>query len=426
MLRRVPLCLLALGLSFGFSSPSRAQLLRGPEVVLNAVRAGRQAAPDVAVAADGRFVAVWVTGGSRGAPANVMARLFTAEGVPRGAADLRISASEAGFQGHPRVAMAADGRFVVVWSARIGAQGLSRVYGRLFRADGQPAGQRFRLGTGVREQFEPDVARTPDGKFVAVWTEYDGGVDPETGDPTTNVLARRFAADGKPAAKEWTAAGGRLYQYSPAVAMNAAGAFAIAFEQFAAPAGTSAWDNDVFGLVYGADAKLRTAFSLPAAVDKTQTQASVALAADGSCLLAWADSQGDLVPEDFWSSPSGILAQRFDSKGVRIGPLVHVNTSTLDVQSQPALALAPDGGFLVAWTSAGWQDGDRQGVFTQRFAAGGAKIGGETPLATWTAGNQNAPAAASSPQGRAVVAWQSMGSDGDDLGVAGRRVSLKP
>jgi hypothetical protein len=394
--------------------------------VLNAARAGRQAAPDVAMAADGRFVAVWVTGGSRGMPANVMARLFSAEGVPRSAADLRVATTEAGFQGHPRVAMAADGRFVVVWSARAGAQGLSRVYGRLFRADGQPSGQRFLLGTGAREQFEPDVARTPDGKFVAVWTEYDGGIDPETGDPTTNVLARRFAADGKPAAKDWIAAGGRLYQYSPAVAVSAAGAFAIAFEQFAAPVGTAAWDNDIFGLIYGSDAKLRAAVSLPAAVDKTQTQASVALAADGTCLLAWADSQGDLVPEDFWTSPSGILAQRFDLKGARIGPLVHVNTSTLDVQSEPALALAPDGGFLVAWTSAGWQDGDRQGVFTQRFAASGAKIGIETPLATWRTGNQNVPAVAAGPQGRAVVVWQSMGNDGDDLGVAGRRVSLTP
>jgi hypothetical protein len=426
MSHRVPLYLLALGLSLGSAAPIRAQLLRGPEAVLNAVRAGRQAAPDVAMAADGRFVAVWVTGGSGGAPANVMARLFSAEGVPRGAADLRVSTSEAGFQGHPRVAMAADGRFVVVWSARAGAQGLSRVYGRLFRADGQPSGQRLLLGTGAREQFEPDVARTPDGKFVVAWTEYDGGVDSETGDPTTNVLARRFGADGKPAAKDWIAAGGRLYQYSPAVAMNAAGAFAIAFEQFSAPVGTSSWDNDVFGLIYGADAKLRAAVSLPAAVNKTQTQASVALAADGTCLLAWADSQGDLVPEDFWSSPSGILAQRFDTKGVRIGPLVHVNTSTLDVQSEPALTLAPDGGFLVAWTSAGWQDGDRQGVFAQRFAASGAKIGLETSLASWRTGNQNAPAVASSPQGLGVVAWQSAGSDGNDLGVAGRRVSLKP
>lgn len=426
MLRRVPSLVLALGLFFGSPFPSRAQLLRGPELVVNATRAGRQAAPDVAVAADGRFVAVWVTGGLRGAPSNVMARLFTSEGVPRSAADIRVSTSEAGFQGHPRVAMAADGRFVVVWSARAGAQGLSRVYGRLFRADGQPIGQRFRVGTGAREQFEPDVARTPDGRFVAAWTEYDGGVDPETGDPTTNVLARRFTADGKPSAKDWTAAGGRLYQYSPAVAVNAAGAFVIAFEQFAAPAGTSAWDNDVFGLVYGSDAKLRSALTLPASVDKTQTQAAVALAADGSCLLAWADSQADPVPEDFWASPSGILAQRFDPKGARIGPLVHVNASTLDVQSEPALALAPDGGFLVAWTSAGWQDGDRQGVFTQRFAASGAKVGVETPLATWTTGNQNAPAAAASVQGRAVVAWQSMGGDGDDLGVAGRRVSLKP
>jgi hypothetical protein len=426
MQRRIFSAFLACGLCCGFASPGLAQLLRGPELVINAVRAGRQSTPDVAVAADGRFVVVWVSGGLAGAPSNVMARLFTPEGVAK-TADLRVSTTEAGFQAHPRVATAADGRFVVVWSSRTSAQGPSRVYGRLFRADGKASGQRFLLSTSPREQFEPDVARTPDGRFVAAWTEFDGAVDPETGDPTTNVVARRFGADGKPAAKEWTAAGGRLYQYSPAVAMNAAGAFAIAFEQLAAPAGTSAWDNDVFGLVYGADAKLRSSLVLPAAqiADKTQRQAAIAMAADGSCVLAWADSQGDAVPDDFWESPAGILAQRFDAKGARVGTLIHVDTSTLDVQSEPALALAPDGGFLVAWTSAGWQDGDSRGVFTQRFAANGAKIGAETPLATWVTGNQSLPAMAASPQGRAVVVWQSAGNDGSDLGVAGRRAYLK-
>ena len=68
-------------------------------------------------------------------------------------------------QGHPRVAMAADGRFARVWTCPAGAQKLSRVYGRLFRSDGKASGQRFLLGTGTREQFEPDVARSPDGNL---------------------------------------------------------------------------------------------------------------------------------------------------------------------------------------------------------------------------------------------------------------------
>jgi hypothetical protein len=157
-----------------------------------------------------------------------------------------------------------------------------------------------------------------------------------------------------------------------------------------------------------------------------QAQASVAMAADGSCLLAWADSKADPVDTDFWNSPAGILVQRFDAKGARIGNPIHGNTTTLHVQSEPALALAPDGGFLVSWTDAGWKDSDNRGVYTQRFAANGTKIGPETLLATWTKGNQVQTAAAANLLGQGIVVWQSEGSDGADYGVAGRRVGLKP
>ena len=426
MHRRWSPVLAALGLLFCVASTSRAQLLRGPEMVINAARAGRQTAPDVAIAADGRFVAVWVSGGP--GAANVMARLLGADGTPK-TGDLRVSALDPGFQGHPRVAMAADGRFVVVWSARTSVQAPSRVYGQLFKADGKPVGQRFRLGTSpVHEQFEPDVARMPDGRFIAAWTEDDGAADPQTGDPTTDVMARRFSADGKALAKEWPAAGGRLYQYSPAVAVSSTGAFVIAVEELTATEALDIWQSRVYGKVYGPDAKLRSSLTLPVSVPtgEIQAQAAVAMAADGSCLLAWADSKADPVDSDFWNSPAGILVQRFDAKGVRIGNAIHGNTTTLHVQSEPALVLAPDGGFLVTWTDAGWKDGDNRGVYAQRFAANGTKIGPETLLAAWTKGNQVQTAVAANLLGQGIMVWQSEGSDGSDFGVAGRRVGLKP
>jgi hypothetical protein len=422
--------LLFLGLALSLPSPGHAQLTRGAEFLVNGRTVGRQAVPDVATAPDGHFVVVWVDGGVRGAPSNVMARVLTANGTPR-TGDLRVSSLEPGFQDHPRVAMAADGKFVVVWQSRSSAQAQSRVYGRRFDAGGRPAGQRFRLGTGYgRDQFQPDVASAPDGRFVVAWTENDGQFDPEIGYPMTDVLARRFGAGGQPLAKEWTAAGGWYNQYAPAVAMNRSGAFVIAVEDYSESNAHDDGESDAYASTYGPDGTLRHSLFPPIYggehVGEEQLDAAVALADDGTVILAWYDSEADDPgDDDYWGNTPGILAQRFDPAGEIAGLLLRTTTSIAGVQKEVALSTAP-GGFLIAWTSEAGQDGDGRGVFAQRLAADGTKIGPETALATYIRGNQSLPAVAVAPDGRGLAVWQSMRRDGDDFGVAARRVYLKP
>jgi hypothetical protein len=412
---------LLLGCSAALASPVRGQILRGPEIVVNAVTAGDQGSPAAAVAADGHSVVVWVDGVF---PANVTARVLAADGTPR-TGDLRVSASEPDFQSHPRVCMAANGSFVVVWQARASQLEPSRVYGRRFGAGGQPLGPRFRISIGYHlEQSEPDVACAPNGRFVVAWTENDGKFDPN-GNPMTDVLARRFAADGHPLGADWVAEGGWYDQYAPRVAMNASGAFVIAVEDYSESDAHDDGDTIVYASTYGPDGKRLHRFN-PFDTSLNQSFPAVALADDGTTFFAWEDSQADDSNDDnYWANAPGILAQRFDAAGLKTGDTIHVNTTITDIQSEPSISTAP-GGFLVAWTSAGGQDGDGKGVFAQRFAADGSKIGPEVRLATWTAGDQSQPAVAVASTGPGMAVWQSVGRDGDGLGVSGRRLLLTP
>jgi len=414
----IPVLFLLLGCSAGLASPAQAQLVRGPEILVNAGTAGNQGAPDVAVAPDGHSVVVWVSGL---APANVMARVLGADGTPR-TGDLRVSTNEPDFQDHPRVAMAANGNFVVVWQARASAAEPSRVYGRRFNAAGQPLGPRFRLGTGYHlEQFEPDVASAPNGRFVVAWTENDGKFQPQ-GEPMTDVLARRFAADGHALGTDWIAAGGWYNQYSPSLAMNASGAFVIAVEAYDESDAHDDGSTYVFAMTYGPDGKLLHSIAPAGVLVFEQTGPAVALADDGSTILAWEDSQADdSGDEGYWGNAPGILAERFDAAGTRTGNVIHVNTTILNVQEEPFLAMAPNG-FLAVWTS----HGTPGGVLVQRFALDGSKIGPETVLPTWTDGYQNLPVVAVAPNGRGLAVWQSAGRDGDGLGVAARRIFVQP
>jgi len=415
---------LVFGLALSLPAPGRAGLLDGPEFQVNAKSAGRQGAPGVAVAADGHFVVVWVDGGVRGTAANVMARIFAADGTPQ-TGDIRVSTREPGFQDHPRVAMNPAGAFVVVWSARVSGapQDVPHVYGRLFAQNGAALAERFRLGAGYGlAQTEPVVARGADGRFVVAWTEDDGRLDPQ-GAHTSDVLARRFGANGHPLALEWTAIGGDQYQLAPAVSVNAAGAFVIAAEEDA-QGGTQ-----VYAAMYAADGTIQHFAYVPWAwryIGSNPRTPAVAMQPDGGFTLVWADSYGDRTLEVRDQDQPGVVASRIDNRGEAFSLPFSVNSTVIDVQSEPAVAAAPDGGFVVVWTSTGGQDGDGRGVFAQRFGGNGQKIGPETALATFTAGNQSLPAVAASPDGHGVAVWQSMRRDGDDFGIAARRVSLQP
>jgi hypothetical protein len=417
MKRSIPSSLLFLALILGSASTARGQLVRGPEFLINGKTSGAQTDPDVALAADGGFVVVWVDGRAPG-PENIMARVFAADGRPR-TGDIRVSASEPGFQGQPRVAASAAGDFVVVWSSRLRENGRSRVYGRLFRAGGQPLGERFPLGRGHgREQSEPDVARAPDGRFVVAWSEQDGFSDPVFLVPTTDVFVRRFSAQGTPRAPELRL-GNRELQLNPAVAINHAGDFVVAYTEELRDVDAEDLD-DVYVHRFSSDgrplAPARVLAGTQDSFDDPQARPGIALADNRDFVLVWLGKHDSIDLTALWG-------QRFEAEGWHRGEIFRLTSTTAPPTFlPPSIGLAADGGFVVAWTGLEGVDGDGLGVFARRFAADGSPLSPETGLARWTAGEQSHPALAVAPGGRGLAVWQSQGRDGDSFGIGARRL----
>ncbi|HVF62053.1 MAG TPA: hypothetical protein VNJ70_19770 [Thermoanaerobaculia bacterium] len=420
--------LLLLGCVFLVSaSHLAAQTLQGPELLLNSKKSGPQWQVDVATAANGSFVVVWASGGVRGTPSNVIARVFSANGNPK-TPEIRVSSVDPGRQSHPAVAASANGDFVVVWQSRQAPD--SRIWGQRFTADGQRAGKPFRLlnpgGDDDDPQSEPDVARAAGGRFVVVWKEVYGFV-PYHLLPLSFVNAQRFAADGRPLDQSFPVGmvdGGGGVQSEPAVAMNASGAFIICWTDVSPDPDTYSLD-DIFATLFTPQGHPVESFYVNP--DDTswrfQNDAAVALADDGGFVVVWRDELADSFLGDFDNS-DGIRGQRFAADHSRQGDTFHVNTTTPGYQIYPSVALGPDGGFVVVWQSNNDQDGDGWGVFVRRFAADGTPRSREVQINIHTPGNQSLPAVAVAPNGRGAVVWQSMGRDGNDFGVAARRVSL--
>jgi hypothetical protein len=145
-----------------------------------------------------------------------------------------------------------------------------------------------------------------------------------------------------------------------------------------------------------------------------QGETGVAADAAGNFVVVWTSGGQD-------GSGPGVFGQRFASSGVPLGPEFRVNTTTTDLQQSPSVAADSAGNFVVAWTSSGGYGGTPADVFGQRFASGGAPLGSEFRINSYTTSGQARPVVAADTAGNFVVVWISSDQDGSILGVFGQR-----
>jgi hypothetical protein len=171
----------------GFGANGRQRI---SERTVNTIPAGQQIAPHVAVANDGRFVVVWQDDSDRDGEYLIRVRGFESDGAER-FSQLTVNTNTRGQHTAPRVASAPDGFFVVVWESDSDGNGFTNIRMRGFNADGTqrwPERQVHRRSRG--QQRRPRIAMGPSGDFVVVWED--------DGDNNTfyEVRMRAFTADG--------------------------------------------------------------------------------------------------------------------------------------------------------------------------------------------------------------------------------------
>ncbi|MFC5768639.1 PKD domain-containing protein, partial [Thauera sinica] len=121
---------------------------------------------------------------------------------------------------------------------------------------------------------------------------------------------------------------------------------------------------------------------------------------DGGYVIAWVSAGG----QD--GSGQGVFAQRYAADGSAIGPEFQVNSHTLNEQNQPTVAGLQNGGFVVVWASSN-QDGSGYGVYAQRYGADGTPQSGEFQVNTSTSSTQDEPAVLGLADGSFVIAYSS-------------------
>jgi hypothetical protein len=323
----------------------------GAEFRVNSFISDYQFRPIMAGDARGNFVVTWSSYTQDGSAYGVFGQRFGADGTPAGS-EFLVNSYTTGGQGasyyfveqNHAAAMAANGRFVVVWGSYAPGQdgSLSSVHGQRFAADGSRLGGEFMINTYTTGyQFSPSVAMAADNSFVVVWGTEGAGFD---------VSGQRYDPNGVRIGGEFLV---NSYttgsQQAPFVRMAASGEFTVTF-----------YDNgEVAARRFAASgAPIGAQFMVNTTTADTQYTYSFGMDRRGNFVVNW-NGLGDPTAPD-------IGGRRFLAAGSAREPESVVNAFTTGVQQEAAVVSDEYGNVLSAWTDQA-RDGDVHGVFVQRF-----------------------------------------------------------
>ncbi|UJP04704.1 MAG: hypothetical protein LZF61_07500 [Nitrosomonas sp.] len=319
-------------------------------------------------------------------------------------ADTLINTTTSGDQMWPAIAVLTDGDFVISWES-YGQDG-GGVYAQRFATNGSKQGNEFIINSyTVGFQEISVITALQDGGFVVGWESFeqdgDGG----------GIYAQRFDSAGSKQGEAFRANTYTAdYQTLPVMASLQPGGFVVSWVsagQDGEDGGIYAQRFDALGEGQGGEFPVNTHFA------GNQGAPVIAALQGGGFVISWVSDSQDGEGE-------GIYAQRFGAGGEKLNGEFSVNTHFSGNQGDPAIAVLQDGGFVISWVSDG-QDGEGEGIYAQRFDAGGDKQGGEFLVNTTTAGNQSQPTVTALQNGSFVVIWMSEGQDGDLYGIYAQR-----
>ena len=151
-----------------------------------------------------------------------------------------------------------------------------------------------------------------------------------------------------------------------------------------------------------------------------QSNASVAMDADGDFVVTWTNYRDEDGVASNGREQVDVYARRYDSDGTAVGDAFRVNTFTAKDQKWSSVAMDTDGDFVITWSSYGQENNGKTGygygVYARRYDSFGQAYGCEFQVNTTISGNQKFPSVAMDAVGSFVIVWQSdRNGVGDDI-----------
>ncbi|HEX2973839.1 MAG TPA: SdrD B-like domain-containing protein [Tepidisphaeraceae bacterium] len=300
--------------------------------------------------------------------------------------------------GDATIAAAPHGDYFALWEGSLGKD--SGICTQRFNADGLPVGERIFVKIALASHFDLTAAFDAAGNFVIATSKYENA--------SRHIYAQCFTAAGVPQGDEFmvsVATTGYNDNGHPAIAMNSQGGFVITWDSSGGYVGNEYVAREVWARRYDSTGTLLgVPFTVPTHRDGNQESPKASFDAAGNLVITWTSNS------DAWDR-SCIAARRFDPDGNPLSDEFRVNGNRVAGGDSSQLAVGPAGDFVVTWVSSG-PDGSGMDIYAQRVNAAGVPQGAEFRVNTSTLNDQSSPCIAMSADGAFVIAWQSLEPDG--------------
>lgn len=285
--------------------------------------------PKIAIASDGRAVAVWTQ--SEGGRFNIYANQFN--GTEWGTAGL-IQANNLNDAWVPQISMNANGQALAVWAQFDGSQ--YRIWSNFFNGSGWEGAELVRNDV-VGESADPQVVMAPDGRAFAVWAQSDG--------LRYNMWANQFD-DGEWGVAELLETENSGSAFAPQVDTYAGESLVVVWQQ------SDGFRNNIWANRFNASG-WETAELIETDNAGTALAPQIAVDIGGRALAVW--QQGD-------GSQTNVWANRFANGDW--GEAELIETETGGSASVPQIAFDAEGRALSVWHQF---DGARDNIWANRF-----------------------------------------------------------
>lgn len=368
---------------------------------------GDQVNPSISLNRGGGWI-LWQDAAIDGQGLGIAALRITEDGSATGA-PLKVNQDAEGDQENPSILALPDGRHFCLWQS--GTPGFQHVRGRILSRDGSFSGPDFAISTGDGEhQIDPVGVVLADGSVVVAWAAYR-----QNGSLAYDVFGRRLSNQGVPVGDEFQLNSTTGYnRRSPALAALPSGGFLagwISERQFGIRDNRDARGRAIAGAgapLFSVQLVTRP-FSATAEALGTEKVASetgfaanpvLGTAAEGRIYAAWTRRDATSLKTRF-----DVYGRLLTAEGDPVTPERLINVQTDGDQYRPRLAITSHG-VLAVWTSMG-QDGSWEGVFGRWIDGAGEPSGDEIPVNSQSGGSQLFPAVAVTPDSGMLVAWSS-------------------
>lgn len=307
----------------------------------------------------------------------------------------------------PDVAVDNDARRIHVWTASGGSLSNNEIFFRFWSAEGAPAGDPVMVNTTTDErQQRPRVAVSADGSFLVIYQSFEqtpGGVD------RIVVRSQAYTAAGTPVGTEQLLSTTLTLDATDVSADVAAlradaggpGGYAVVWESGQSTGGDP--NDSIEGCLVSPTGVPGPQFQLNSIGGSNHYHSSVTELTDGGFLAVWSES------DDVWG-------RRFDASGVPVGNDFQVSTFAGANAQETDAAIGWDGEIFVVWADNGDDAGTSTEIRGRLFDADLSPLGPDFRINQITDDTQSDPRIADYGQVGFMVAWHSDVASGDDLG----------